>query len=86
MARDNDTALAIISLKEILELAKNVSYEELEPLFNTAVKKTGTRIATMLALSVLLENGQEKNAAIVEFIEKALDDKNELLVTEAKTI
>jgi len=68
---------------EILELAKNVPYEELEPLFATAVKKAGTRIAAMLTLSVLLENGLEKNEAIHNFIAKALEDKNELLVAEA---
>jgi glutaminyl-tRNA synthetase len=68
---------------EILELAKEVSYEELEPLFGTAVKKAGTRIGAMLTLSVLLENGLEKNEAINDFIEKALEDKNELLVAEA---
>ncbi|MBQ0786316.1 MAG: glutamine--tRNA ligase, partial [Oceanihabitans sp.] len=68
---------------EILELAKEVSYEELEPLFATAVKKAGTRIGAMLTLSVLLENGLEKNEAIIDFIEKALEDKNELLVAEA---
>ena len=71
---------------EIQELAKNVSYEELEPLFATAVKKAGTRIATMLTLGVLLEQGLERNEAINSFINKALDDKNELLVAEAKTI
>ncbi|PWI30071.1 glutamine--tRNA ligase [Flavobacteriaceae bacterium LYZ1037] len=71
---------------EIIELAKNVSYEELEPLFNTAVKKVGTRIAAMLTLGVLIKNGQKKNSAIIEFIEKALDDKNEILVAEAKAI
>jgi glutaminyl-tRNA synthetase len=71
---------------EILELAKNVSYEELEPLFNTAAKKVGTRIAVMLVLSVLLKNGLERNATINEFIEKALEDNNELLVAEAKAI
>ncbi len=71
---------------EIQELAKKVSYEDLEPLFATAVKKAGTRIATMLALGVLLKNGLERNEAINEFIAKALDDKNELLVAEAETI
>jgi glutaminyl-tRNA synthetase len=40
----------------------------------------------MLTLNVLIENGQEKSAAINEFIEKALEDKNELLVAEAKAI
>ncbi|MBU2949684.1 glutamine--tRNA ligase/YqeY domain fusion protein [Tamlana agarivorans] len=69
---------------EILELAKQVSYEELAPLFNTAVKKVGTRIAVALVLSVLLENGQEKNEEVNAFISKALEDKNALLVTEAE--
>lgn len=71
---------------EIQELAKNVSYEDLEPLFNTAVKKAGTRIAAMLTLAVLLENGLERNEAINNFISKALEDKNELLVAEAEAL
>ena len=71
---------------EILELAKNISYEELEPLFNTAVKKVGTRIAVMLVLSVLIKNGLERNATINEFIEIALNDNNKLLVAETKAI
>ena len=71
---------------EIQELAKNVSYDEVELLFNTAVKKVGTRIAVVLILGVLLDNGEEKNETIISFISKALDDKNELLVAEAKAI
>lgn len=71
---------------EILELAKDVNYEDLEPLFNTAVKKVGTRIAVILTLSVLIKNGQDRNATINAFIEKALEDNNEFLVTEAKAI
>ncbi|NNC49485.1 MAG: glutamine--tRNA ligase, partial [Flaviramulus sp.] len=71
---------------DIQELAKNVNYDELEPLFNTSVKKSGTRIITMITLGVLLNNGLEKNDAINEFIAKALDDKNALLVTEAKQL
>ena len=71
---------------EIKELAKNVTYEDVEPLFNTAVKKSGTRIITMITLGVLLENGLEKNEAIKAFIEKALEDKNMLLVEEAQAI
>ena len=38
----------------------------------------------VFALKVLLNHGLEKNAAITEFIEKALEDNNELLVAEAK--
>ena len=71
---------------EVQELAKEIAYDELEPLFGTAVKKAGTRIATMIALKVLLDNGLKKNEAITEFIEKALEDKNEFLVEEAKSI
>ena len=71
---------------EIQELAKNVSYDELQPLFGTAVKKVGTRIATILTLGVILHNGLERNDDINDFINKALEDKNELLVTEAKSI
>ncbi|GAB1856442.1 glutamine--tRNA ligase/YqeY domain fusion protein [Flavobacteriaceae bacterium MHTCC 0001] len=71
---------------EILELAKNVSYEELEPLFGTAAKKSGTRIVTMITLGVLLQNGLEKNEAVNQFIEKAIDDRNTSLVAEAKAL
>tara|TARA_R110002073_G_scaffold56835_17_gene144577 strand:- start:6848 stop:8848 length:2001 start_codon:yes stop_codon:yes gene_type:complete len=71
---------------EIQKLATDVSYNELEPLFGTAIKKTGTRIATMIVLKVLLNNGLKRNEAINEFIEKALEDNNELLVAEATAI
>lgn len=71
---------------EILELAKDVSYEDVELLFNTSVKKSGTRIITMITLGVLLENGLEKNEAINDFINKALEDKNKLLVEEAQQL
>lgn len=68
---------------EIQKLAKNVSYEDLEPLFSTAAKKVGTRIATMITLGVLLKRGLKKNAEIEAFIQKGLDDKDALLVAEA---
>ena len=71
---------------EIQKLALDVSYEELQPLFNTAVKKAGTRIAVTLVLGVLLKNGLERNEDINAFIDKALEDKNELLVSEAKAL
>jgi len=71
---------------EIQVLAKDVSYDDLEPLFGTAVKKAGTRIVTLIALKELLKNGLAKNDAINEFIEKAKDDKNEVLVAEASDI
>ncbi|MGZ0015709.1 glutamine--tRNA ligase/YqeY domain fusion protein [Yeosuana sp. AK3] len=72
--------------KDIQELAKQVSYEDLEPLFGTASKKVGTRIATMITLGVLLRGGLKKNAQIEDFIEKALADNDVLLVAHAKAI
>ncbi len=71
---------------EIKTLAQQITYQDLEPLFATATKKTGTRIATLIALSTLLNNGQEQTTAIKNVISKALSDTNELLVAEAKKI
>jgi glutaminyl-tRNA synthetase len=71
---------------EIQELAKNVRYDELEPLFNTAAKKVGTRIAVAITLGVLLKNGLNRNAVIDDFIATALQDEDVLLVKEAKAI
>lgn len=69
---------------EIQELAKDVSYEDLQPLFNTAAKKVGTRIAVIIALKVLLKNGLQTNAEINEFIANASNDENILLKAEAQ--
>ena len=71
---------------EIIELAQQVSYDDVAPLFNTSVKKSGTRIITMITLGVLLKNGLEKNEAVTAFISKALEDKNTLLVEEAQAL
>ena len=68
---------------DIQELAKNVSFEELLPLFNTSAKKVGTRIATLIALKVLLKNGLKMNDEISNFIATAKEDSNELLSNEA---
>ncbi|MCS5489482.1 glutamine--tRNA ligase/YqeY domain fusion protein [Algoriphagus limi] len=74
------------ALSSILDLAEEVSYEELEPLFNTAAKKVGTRIGVMLSLGVLLKKGQARNEAINSFIEAGLADDNELLKREAEKV
>ncbi|MBO3096772.1 glutamine--tRNA ligase/YqeY domain fusion protein [Gelidibacter pelagius] len=71
---------------EIQELAKNVTYEELQPWFNTAAKKVGTRIATMITLGVLLEQGLERNEDVDVFITAGMEDKNEALVTITKSL
>ena len=72
--------------EELVNLAAQVSYEDLEPLFGTAVKKVGTRIATMIVLAEFIKNGLAKNEAINTFIKKALEDKNHLLVEEASAV
>ena len=46
----------------------------------------GTRIVTMIALGVLIKSNQEITPEIKTFVRKALEDKNELLVTEASKI
>jgi glutaminyl-tRNA synthetase len=74
------------AMNSIKEFAEDVTYEELEPLFATAAKKTGTRIATMLALGVLLNKGQAKNHAITDFIESGKMDENEILRAEAEKL
>ncbi|MDU8884689.1 glutamine--tRNA ligase/YqeY domain fusion protein [Yeosuana sp. MJ-SS3] len=71
---------------EIQELAINVSYDELSPLFNTAAKKVGTRIATLITLKVLLNKGLETNEDIQDFIAKAVEDSNEVLSNEATSM
>jgi len=72
--------------EQIQVLAEKVPYQDLESLFNTAVKKAGTRIAVAITLGVLLKKGQERNVEIMAFIEKALEDKNEVLVNEVKLL
>ncbi|MCA6075609.1 glutamine--tRNA ligase/YqeY domain fusion protein [Fulvivirga sedimenti] len=70
----------------ILKLAESISYEDLEPLFNTSAKKVGTRIGVMLSLGVLLKKGQPRNAEIDAFIQEGLSDGNELLSAEAEIV
>lgn len=68
----------------IAKLAEEVAYEDLEPLFNTAAKKVGTRIGAMITLGVLLKNGQDRTEAINAFIDAGLKDSNGQLCEEAK--
>jgi len=71
---------------EIKHISARILYEELEPLFATATKKAGTRIAVMIVLKELLKKGQERNQQINDFIEKASTDSNKLLAEEASTL
>lgn len=70
--------------EEIQSLAHEVEYQEISALFNTALKKTGTRIAVLIALKELLKKGEHKTDEAKAFIKKASEDKNELLKSEAQ--
>ncbi len=70
----------------IMNLAEGVEYDELEPLFNTAAKKVGTRIGVMITLGVMLKKGLVRNSEVDAFIEAGLQDKDEMLVEEAKLL
>jgi glutaminyl-tRNA synthetase len=74
------------ALKDIRVQAENVTYEELEPLFGTAAKKVGTRIAVLVALSVLLAKGTAKTPAALEFIASCQSDESNTLREEAAKI
>jgi glutaminyl-tRNA synthetase len=74
------------ALADIRKHAEGVSYEELEPLFATASKKVGTRIAVLVALSVLLAKGTPKTPAASEFIASCQSDESNTLREEAARI
>lgn len=74
------------ALNSIREYAEDVTFEELEPLFGTAAKKTGTRIGVILTLNVMLKNGQVKNQAVIDFIQSCLTDENDILRSEAEKL
>jgi glutaminyl-tRNA synthetase len=74
------------AINSIKVFAEEVSYEELEALFDTPAKKVGTRIAVMLALGVLLNKGQAKTQAALDFILAGKADENELLRVEAEKL
>lgn len=71
---------------KISDLAKAVPIEDLTPLFGTAAKKTGTRIATLLTLKVLLDAGLERDQPMLDFIESAKEDKHPYLSSLAKDL
>lgn len=74
------------ALNDIRKQAEGISYEELEPLFATASKKVGTRIAVLVALSVLLAKGTPKTQAASEFIASCQSDESNTLREEAAKI
>jgi len=74
------------ALQDIRVQAENVTYEELEPLFGTAAKKVGTRIAVLVALGTLLAKGLPKNESIKNYIDSCVADESALLQSQAKKL
>ena len=71
---------------QIEALSSSISLEELTPLFNTAAKKIGTRIAVVFVLNQLLLSGTKQTEEMTAFITKAKEDNNQLLATYAQEI
>lgn len=71
---------------QISALAKDIPLAELAPLYNTAAKKTGTRIAVAIALAAYQKKEITLDAAAIDFIEKARTDKNPLLIKYAEDV
>ena len=64
----------------IRQLATKITYEEIQPLLKTSVKKTGTRLVTAIVLLEKRKNNEVDNTGeIQDFIQSTLEDKNELL-------
>jgi glutaminyl-tRNA synthetase len=74
------------ALANIRTQAEQVTYEELEPLFATAAKKVGTRIAVLVALGTLLSKGLSTNESIQNYLDSCLADESDLLRSEAKKL
>lgn len=72
--------------KQIAVLAPQIHYDEIAALFNTALKKTGTRLATLLVLIEHMNRGLQLSQSAREFILKAQEDRNEILSQTAKNV
>ncbi len=69
------------ALAHIKELAGEVDYQELKDLFNTSVKKTGTRLAVLETLKVLIADGRAdaELPEVKQFVSTMLEAESELL-------
>ncbi|WP_031426852.1 glutamine--tRNA ligase/YqeY domain fusion protein [Flavimarina sp. Hel_I_48] len=74
-------AKRINTIAQIQEHAKKVDYEELSELFNTSVKKIGTRLAVLETLKVLIAMNKAKKTdpEVAQYIEDMRTSGNELL-------
>ena len=71
---------------QIAALAKDIPVAELATLYNTAAKKTGTRIAVAIVLAEYQKTNPKLEQDAIAFIEKAQTDKNPLLIQYAQHV
>jgi glutaminyl-tRNA synthetase len=71
---------------QIAGFATQIPLDALEPLFETAAKKTGTRLVTLLALVEHLNVGAQPTQSAIDFIHKAQQDRNEFLAKTAQDV
>ena len=74
------------AIAQITSLAKDIPAAQLALLYNTAVKKTGTRIAVAIVLAEHQKTAPALDAPAIDFIVKARKDKNPLLIKYAKIV
>ncbi|MDA0314829.1 MAG: glutamine--tRNA ligase/YqeY domain fusion protein [Bacteroidetes bacterium] len=74
------------ALNAIRQQAEGITYKELEPLFGTAAKKVGTRLAVLVALGALLAKGLPKNSSIQAYIDSCQAEESALLQEEARKL
>ena len=71
---------------QIATLAKDIPASALAPLYNTAAKKTGTRIAVAIVLATYQKTATVLDPEAIDFIKKARIDKNPLLIKYAEDV
>lgn len=71
---------------QIAGFATQIPFDALDPLFQTAAKKTGTRLVTLLALVEHLNVGAKPTQNAIDFIQKAQQDRNEILAKTAQDV
>ena len=77
------------AIADIQKLAVNLSEEEVIGFFGTAAKKVGTRLAGIVSLYAFAKAQSKEISSIAgaeEFIQKAKEDANELLVEAAQKL
>lgn len=75
------------TIQKIEALAIQTTFEDLQPLFGTAKKKVGTRLATLITLKASLDSGVYKvNEEIINYVLENRADNNQQIIEIAQQI